>query len=310
MLRSELRHYFDPEVEAIRRRFKRLVLINTNFGPANHYLTSLRNAAASSDSPDDYFTGFGAYRTELFNHFREMVPALGKAFPHRMIVVRPHPIENHEPWQELAKQLDNVAVIHDGNVVPWLMASDMLIQNGCTTAIEATLLGIPAISYQPVSVERFDVPLIDALTHNTRSLDELQGIVSAIANREVGVHDFPERNEMIDQHLAALNGPLAAERIVDCLTKAGYRDRRPPQSQPLRYTAGWAHNALRTRVKKVKGRRATHRSSREYHAHRFPDIGVAQLRERVNRLGRQLGRFDGIRVRQTSDHIFAIHQEP
>jgi surface carbohydrate biosynthesis protein len=310
MLRGELRHYFDPEVEAIRRRFERLLLINTNFGHANHYLASLRNAAASSDSPDDYFTGFAAYRTELFNHFREMVPALGKAFPHLTIVVRPHPIESHEPWQELAQQLDNVVVIHDGNVVPWLMASEMLVQNGCTTAIEASLLGIPAISYQPVSIERFDIPLINALTHNTRSLDELRGIVSAIANREVGVRDSPERKQMIGQHIAALNGPLAAERIVDHLTKAGYRDRRPPKPQLFRYAVGWVHTALRTCVKKIKGRRPNHRSSRKYHSHRFPDIGVAQLQERVNRLGRQLGRFDGIRVRQISDHIFAIHQEP
>jgi hypothetical protein len=61
-------------------------------------------------------------------------------------------------------------------------------------------------------------------------------------------------------------------------------------------------------VKAINMRRSGHRNSIEYHAHRFPDIALEELRERVERLGRQLGRFEKVRVRQLSQHIFSIDQ--
>ena len=55
-------------------------------------------------------------------------------------------------------------------------------------------------------------------------------------------------------------------------------------------------------------RRPGHRNSIEYHAHRFPEVTLAELRGKVERLGRQLGRFEKVRVRQLSQHIFRIDQ--
>jgi surface carbohydrate biosynthesis protein len=308
MLRSELRHYFDPEVESLRERFGRLLLVNTNFGHANHFLPELRGTSSDGDSPRDSNFQLASFRSLVFEHFREMVPTLAEAFPQFTIVVRPHPIERHEPWQKLAQRSANLQVANDGNVIPWLMASEVLVQNGCSTAIEAAVLGLPAITYRPVTSDRFDVSLIDALTHHVRSQDELHEAITAIVNGELGVHDFPDREQLLRLHIAALDGPLAAERIVDVLAEAGYRDSQPPKPKAIRYATGWAHTQLRTRSKMLNGRRPGHRNSMEYHAHRFPDLSVDQLQERVKRLGRQLDRFDGIRVRQTSDHVFAIDQ--
>ena len=46
----------------------------------------------------------------MFDAFREMVPTLAKAFPDLAIVVRPHPVEKHAPWEAIARQHANVAV--------------------------------------------------------------------------------------------------------------------------------------------------------------------------------------------------------
>ncbi len=53
------------------------------------------------------------------------------------IIVRPHPSENHEKWCEVLPEHEKVIVKHEGNVLPWLMAAQVVIHNSCTTGIEA-----------------------------------------------------------------------------------------------------------------------------------------------------------------------------
>ena len=53
-------------------------------------------------------------------------------------------------------------------------------------------------------------------------------------------------------------------------------------------------------------RRREHRNSQDYHDHRFPYVSLDDVRERIARLGQQLGRFENLRVRQRSQHLFHI----
>jgi hypothetical protein len=157
-------------------------------------------------------------------------------------------------------------------------------------------------------MENFDNELPNSLSHRVFSTDELGQRLRSILAGERRINDFPGRRKRIDQHVAALEGPLAAERVVDVLEQAGYADRLPPRSSPSQYVRGWVHAKARTCVKTINMRRPGHRNSIEYHAHRFPDIALAELREKVDRLGRQLGRFEEVRVRQLSRYLFAIDQ--
>ena len=44
---------------------------------------------------------------------------------------------------------NNIKIIRSGNIIPWLIASKLVVHNGCNTAIEAFLLGKTIISYRP-----------------------------------------------------------------------------------------------------------------------------------------------------------------
>ena len=59
-----------------------------------------------------------------------MVPEVGSKLPDRTLIVRPHPNERSEPWIAAAAGHDNIEVVHDGNVIPWLLAADVLLHNG------------------------------------------------------------------------------------------------------------------------------------------------------------------------------------
>jgi len=234
-----------------------------------------------------------------------MIPELASTIPDRTLVIRPHPVETHEPWLELTHGHPNIVVENEGSVVPWLMACEVLVQNGCQTAIEGALVGTPIVSFRPATHER-DVELIETVSHQAPDLDTLMETVRSILAGELGPRDHPDLKRDLERHIAALDGPLASERMVDVLEEAGHASRPPPRSPVALRLNGWAHNRLRTVSKRINMIRSEHRNSQDYHAHRFPELSLDEVRARIERLGQQLGRFGNVRARKRSAHLFQI----
>jgi len=311
LMRSELRGYYQPEVDDIRERFGNFVLVNTNFSKVNHFyndLSPLKKAIEAKDSQNvnPFDVGWGHHKLALFGYFQKMLPPLCKSLSDHTVVVRPHPAENHEPWLMVAQDCPNLRIANDGSIVPWLMATKAVIANSCTTQVEAAVLDTPSISYMPVASEQFDHKLPNVLSHQVNSVDGLCDTARSVVSGKLGTLDYRVRRKLLDPHIASLEGPLAADRMVDVLEQGGYRDQKPPATQIGKYAHGWIHNRLRTVVKHTNMRRPGHRNNLAYHAHRWPDISVEEIRNRIARLGRLLNRFDRLCVEPYSQHIFKI----
>jgi hypothetical protein len=94
--------------------------------------------------------------------------------------------------------------------------------------------------------------------------------------------------------------------MVDVLEKAGFMHGLPQRSSAVRQASGWLHNRLRTAFKRSKLRESKHRNGQDYHDHRYPDISVDDVRERIARFRKRLDRFENVRVRKWSEHLFHI----
>jgi hypothetical protein len=186
------------------------------------------------------------------------------------------------------------------------MAARLLIANGCTTMIESAVLGTPTIAYQPVVGGRYDDDLPNEVSHRAFSLDELCAQAAEIMAGRLGVVPAAERRAVLDRHLAALDGPLAGERIVEVLIKGGYLDGPPPPVPLSTRCQGWLHNRVRTLSKRINMHRPGHRNNLKYHAHRFPGVTVAELQASVDRFDELLGggRFRRLRISQLARYIF------
>ena len=136
MLRSELRPFYESEVERLRRKFGDFILINTNFNHVNAYGADMNLfkpvkkpgqkalfGRAARGMSREYAEGLRDHKQAVFEQFQRLIPELDKAFPGYRIVVRPHPTENHDVYNQIASQCDRVFVTNEGNVVPWLMAT-------------------------------------------------------------------------------------------------------------------------------------------------------------------------------------------
>lgn len=311
LMRRELRAYYQPMVDEIRGRYGEFVLVNTNFSKVNHFFTDLSPLkkaleTGGREKVDPFDREWGRHKMALFERFREMLPELCAALPGTTVVVRPHPAENHAPWLAAADRCANLRVANEGSVIPWLMAARVLIANSCTTQVEAAVLGTPSISYRPVRNDAVDHRLPNAVSRCAQSPEELCRLSAAVVAGDLGAVEDERRRELLDPHIAALDGRLAADRMIDVLESAGYLRKRPPAGPLGEHLRGWCHNRLRTLVKHVNMRRPGHRNHIAYHRHRWPDITVDEVRRRVARLGAVLNRFGSVRVRAHGRHLFRI----
>jgi hypothetical protein len=200
-----------------------------------------------------------------------------------------------------------VHVIHEGNVVPWLMAAKVLLHNGCTTAVEAGVLETPAVSYMPVTSEVYDYHLPNGLSHQARTQDEVRARIADIVEGRLGTVAPEIRQHFFDRHLSSTQGPLACDRVLDVLVAGGYAHRAPKAVPASTWLKSWLAGQWRTLRKHANRLRPNHRNSVAYHAHRFPTVTAAQLDERIARFGALLGRFGSVRAESLSEHVFRIH---
>ena len=310
LLRPELSGYFAPEVSAIRDRFGRFALLNTNFSMVNHFLpnqTRLRFAKwVPAERVREMKTGLLGHKTKLLDAFLKLLPGLAETLAPDALVIRPHPSENWQLWHDAARGLDNVHVVHDGSVGPWLAAADVLIHNGCTSAVEAAVIGTPALSYRPVKAPGFDNDLPNGLSFEFEDGGALAAAAVAIVRRRGdGRHQLdPGRRALLERHVNALSGPLACERLLDGIERNA-DILRPIASAGKRVAMRLWHLSRLTYRNASKPWTKT-LGKPDYHRHKFPGIGVGEVNERIGRLGAALGRFEGFAAEEIRPDLFRI----
>lgn len=160
LLRPEFLSRRQPMVDALVAQHDDFVLINTNFGYTNSHWGSpaafFENVAVGNGFIDvsnsreiELFANRLEFEKHTMDGFIDLIDALAK---HVRIVLRPHLAEDLSTWERARSDRgwgENVAVIRDGPAIDWILASRLLIQNSCTTGVEAALIGHPVVSYVP-----------------------------------------------------------------------------------------------------------------------------------------------------------------
>jgi surface carbohydrate biosynthesis protein len=323
-LRPELRELFREDANVFRAAHGDFILVNTNFNHVNSFYPA-QNLVVS-DGPDgrpefgraargmgaEYALGLRDHKQALLDHFLRLIPELEEAFPALTIVVRPHPTENHEVYRRVAAGRSRVKVTNEGNVVPWLLAARALVHNGCTTGVEAYVLGVPAVSYRPHVDARYDdgfYRLPHRASHQAFDPAELVATLRRILAGALGPADGAERKAEVGHYLAAQDGPLASERIVSLLEEvlAG-RPELPAPSLADR-SAAWYEATRRRWKKKWKGRKPGAQTAIEFHRHRYPGHSLEDVQSRLARLQRTLGDTTPLVVEPVAEEIFRVRRQ-
>ena len=309
ILHSSLRQIFQPEVERIKSDYPRMILVNSNFSLCNHkkgkdgFLNDLRaNAKVKTPEDEQFALAWVAHKQVLFDAFRLAIFELSESFPDNTIVLRPHPSENHETWRRLLAPLPNVKVLFDGSVIPWLMAADVVVHNGCTTGLEGVLLERPVLAYQPVTSSEYDTELPNLVSER---IHDLPALVSTVRGILGGQHR--SLNQPLNE-LRALNSYLediqggATDRIVQNLCRCYVEKDKPGLLTDIVCE-------LRRRYWQFQFSRRPKRKIDPHVIQKFPGLSHAEMLALLGTFQQVAGRFHGVTVEGFMGEHFTLQSD-
>ena len=147
LLKPEFHYLYQDEVDKIKKRFNNYILINTNMGFGNN----IRGDKFVESKYGNWFKNIDqiiAFDKKKLEAYRLLVLDLSDQL-NKTIVLRPHPEEDLSFYSNAFKGRKNIHIVYAGSVIPWLLASEIMIHPDCTTAIESLFIGKKPISYMP-----------------------------------------------------------------------------------------------------------------------------------------------------------------
>lgn len=269
------------------------------------------------DKRSAYFAGpedpmeFGLYAhfAREYTYLARLVRAIRRTsarFPDLTIVVRPHPTEADGAWADLLGPLPNVVVAREGGIGRWIRGATAVVHNGSTSGFEAAVAGVPVISFQPDGDRAEFVP--NRLGRAARDEDELLALIDAAGRHRPGDDWGGEATRaLLTDRLAALDGPLAADAIVDAWDAIDPAGRTTPDRLALARIAAGTHRRLgRVRAALASGRTRTEREFTT--AHKFPPLARADVAGLVDALTATLPRLAAVRVRLVGPRLVRLRR--
>jgi len=168
-----------------------LVLVNGNFPVANPRFQTVEEEARmlveSFGFDRNVVVKWQSTAQRAMHELSALCNSLATKFPEVTFVYRPHPFERSDTYGELLDNLPNLHLVKTGTVDGWILRASAVIQRACSTAIEAAIAGVPAISpaWIPTAIP---MPTAEAVSV---PYETEEALVSALKSILAGSFEWP-----------------------------------------------------------------------------------------------------------------------
>ncbi len=303
LLRPEIREIFSRNAQKIRLKYGNIILINTKFPIINFNLDVdridfMRSAdLIRSEEELILMKRMKNLQELLFPYFIKSIPLIADKFKQHTIIIRPHPSESHKPYLELTQKNANIKVVSEGNANEWILASDVMVHNNCTTGVESFLLGKISISYRPYKDEICEHPLPNKLSYSASDEAELIHHISDVINNKKIPFNYDEKVHFAEKYISNIEGKYASEAILDCLDTielTQYPANFPIEKKLSEYLTD-IYTFLNPSIYK------------EYKFQKFPYLKKSEIEEILYDFQSTTNQFFNIKIGKISKDLFCIY---
>lgn len=198
------------------------VLINTNFPIINPRFSS----GAADEADNAVKAGFSRQFAEAYVHdaraaqagLLSLMEKILEHWPNQRFILRPHPFEAHDCYQQL-KRYTNFSLRQEGTSVEWLNQARALLHLNCSTAVEAAMLGKPALSPGWLDTPVLHVPGPSSVSQIAASPKELVENLNAVLGSSSASVDDRKPSQRLEALYHHIDG-RAAERVANAVLLA------------------------------------------------------------------------------------------
>lgn len=140
---------YKKKIDEIKSRYENFFLFSSDFGILNKKdLKLLKQYYISYNWNKNNIKNEVKLNTKRLDGFKDFLKKIchyEKQKNYKNIIIRPHPNEDKREWLLLSKKFKKSKVIYKDAIEPWILSSNGLIHNGCSSAVEAMQFGKPSI---------------------------------------------------------------------------------------------------------------------------------------------------------------------
>lgn len=208
---------YENDVETIKRRYGDFILFSSDFGLVDRdrikgLELQLKDVGVEGD--DWQVIEKNASSAHLdFLKFLEILSEIDSYHDLPHIIIRPHPSENKEIWVSEIKKFKNINVVYDGEITPWILASQGLLHRGCTSGLQAFLMDKPSgFILEGASLIRESVSFLCStkLSNTQEIINWLKDSYST--GKQLQYNDNPKN--LVSKRIK-FDNKLAVDRIID-----------------------------------------------------------------------------------------------
>ena len=219
------RAVYESEARNLRERFGRFLLVNTNFGRSNPFqigkdiVTALKEGGLiNNEEHEAYVRRQIKYKHHQMIGLQTLLEDFSNYSFFDRIIIRPHPVENHNVWKSWAENVKGVEVHFERNANCWMLAAEAVLHTGCTTGIEGVLLDRPVFSYTPVPKSEFfnQSDAVSIRVNNARELSLMVKEIIGMDDKKIR-HCYTKQRSELSKYIRNIEPPLASDVILDKL---------------------------------------------------------------------------------------------
>jgi surface carbohydrate biosynthesis protein len=206
-----------------------VVLWTTNgyFAHCRDGKAEVRRQAKQARRPVDELTQEIEDSKTQFREHSALMMELAKRNPDWNVLVKVHPFEPVDPYQEMAARVKNLYVA-EVPIREALYHADVVLQRGCTTATEAWMLGKPVIE---LMAGHYHHPIRADVLGGNEPVKDIEGaehaIRGALAGHGISAAQKEARERFIGETYYRIDGRAAercADRIAELVAPPVYSD--------------------------------------------------------------------------------------
>ena len=176
LCREKYSHIFIDQVNKIRKKHGNFYLFITSFGMTSEKSFNDRIQSSTTEFEKKY-------RMHKYKHFKLYIDLMkclsDKLDDSEKIIIRPHPSESIEDWKMIVAGLNNIIIVREGDISPWILAAEAIIQYGSTSSVQAAMSGIKSIQYKIEFEEGITDTATFELSYNANSPEEVYRMLRA-----------------------------------------------------------------------------------------------------------------------------------
>ena len=177
-----------------------------------------------------------------FNKVSDLLLDLDKDSSIPMIIIRPHPSEDHEPWERISKKLKKFKVVLEGEISPWINGSKAILHRGCSTSIQAYLGDIPQ-GYIVTNKKKIRKALPYNLSEKLFSFKDVKKFCQNVSSKKNNKSKNSLRKKNLEQ-IIHIEKKYASEIIINDIIKMNPPKENIYKPDIITFSKNWIRNFI------------------------------------------------------------------